>query len=165
MNLVALGFNQNNLYGIDINKNDIDFGMKNFPLLNLTNQDASNLNFQENFFDLVYESTMFVQLNNEKVSQRIADEMLRVTKKNGFLIIFDWRYSKIKDKKFLACNKKRVKKMFNIGVSSTLISIVPGMLIPPLGRFLSKNFDSLYFPISRIFPFFVGQVAYILKKD
>ena len=54
--------------------------------------------------------------------------------------------------------------MFNIGVSSTLISIVPGMLIPPLGRFLSKNLDPLYFPIAKIFPFFVGQVAYILKK-
>ena len=164
MNLVSLGFNQNNLYGIDINKNDIDFGMINFPLLNLTNQDARNLNFEDNFFDLVYESTMFVQLNNEKVSQMISNEMLRVTKKNGFLIIFDWRYGKINDKNFLACSKKRVKKMFKVGVSSTLISIVPGMLIPPLGRFLSKNFDPLYFPIAKIFPFLVGQVAFILKK-
>ena len=87
MNLVTLGFHQQNLYGIDINKNDIDFGLKNFPLLNLTNQDASNLNFKDNFFDLVYESTMFVQLNNDKVSQRISNEMLRVTKKNFSLAI------------------------------------------------------------------------------
>ena len=164
MNLVSLGFNQNNLYGVDINKNDIDFGIRNFPLLRLTNQDASNLNFEDNFFDLVFESTMFVQLNNKKISQEISNEMLRVTKKNGFLIIFDWRYGKINDKRFLACNKKRVEKMFKIGISSTLISIVPGMLIPPLGRFLSKNFDTLYFPIAKIFPFLVGQVAYIIKK-
>ena len=39
------------------------------------------------------------------------------------------------------------KKMFKIGVSSTLISIVPSMLIPPLGSFLSKNFHPLYFHI------------------
>ena len=164
MNLVSMGFNQNNLYGIDINKVDIDFGKKNFPLLKLTNQNAENLSFEDNFFDLVYESTMFVQLNDEEISERISNEMLRVTKKNGFLIIFDWRYGKINDKRFLSCNKKRVKKMFKIGISSTLISVIPGMLVPPLGRFLSKNFDPLYFPTAKVFPFLVGQVAYVLKK-
>ena len=54
--------------------------------------------------------------------------------------------------------------MFKIGISSTLISVIPGMLVPPLGRFLSKNFDPLYFPTAKVFPFLVGQVAYVLKK-
>ena len=164
INLVTLGFNQKNLYGADINKTGIDFGADNFPLLNLSVQNATNLSFENNFFDLVYESTMFVQLTNQKVSEEIANEMIRITKSNGFLIVFDWRYGKINNKNFLSCDKQRIKKMFNVGLSTKLISIIPGMLIPPLGRFISKNLDHLYFPIAKTLPFLVGQVAYILKK-
>ena len=46
INLVSLGFNQDNLFGIDINKVDINFAKKNYPLLNLSWQDATNLDFK-----------------------------------------------------------------------------------------------------------------------
>ena len=164
INLVSYGFNQNNLFGIDINKNDIEFAKKNYPLLNISCQDATNLNFKNDYFDLTYESTMFVQITNPEISQKIANEMIRITKKNGFIIIFDWRFQKFNNQNFLACNQKRIKKMFAVNKSTEFIAIESGMLIPPLGRLLSKNMSSLYFIFSRLFPFFIGQVAYILQK-
>jgi len=164
INLVSFGFNQKNLYGVDLSKSDIEFGKKNYPLLNLYNQNATKLDFKNNFFDLTMESTMFVQITNLEISQGIANEMLRITKKKGVILLIDWRYGKIHDKKFLACNKRRVKEIFKVGDKTSLISIVPGMLIPPVGRFISSNFGSLYFILSRLFPFLVGQVGYVLKK-
>ena len=164
INLVNLGFNQENLFGVDINKSNIDFGKKNYPILNLSCQDASKLNFQSDFFDLTFESTLFVQLTCEDLSQRIANEMIRITKKNGYLIIFDWRYGKLNNPKFSACNKKRIKKIFKVNQSTKLISIQKGMLIPPIGRFLSSKFNPSYFMVANLFPFLVGQVGYILKK-
>ena len=54
--------------------------------------------------------------------------------------------------------------MFAVNNSSKLISIEKGMLIPPVSRFLSENTNLLYFYFSRLFPFFIGQVAFILQK-
>ena len=164
ISLVSLGFNQDNLFGIDINKVDINFAEKNYPLLNLSWQDATNLEFKNNYFDLTYESTMFVQITNKKISKKIANEMIRITKKNGYLILFDWRYGKFNNANFLACNKRRIQELFKVDKSTKLISIERGMLIPPIGRFLSKNMSSMYFVFSKLFPFFIGQVAYILQK-
>ena len=164
INLVSLGFNQDNLFGIDINKVDINFAKKNYPLLNLSLQDATNLDFKNNYFDLTYESTMFVQITNNRISQKIANEMIRITKKGGHLILFDWRYGNFNNANFLACNKRRIKELFKVDKSTKLISIEKGMLIPPIGRFLSKNMGSIYFVFSRLFPFFVGQIAYVLQK-
>ena len=164
INLVSLGFNQENLFGIDINKKDIAFAKKNYPLLNLSCQDATNLEFESNYFDLTYESTMFLQITNTLISQKIANEMIRITKKGKYIIILDWRYGKFRNPNFLACNKKRVREIFRVNKSTELISIENGMLIPPLGRFLSRYFSSFYFIFCRLFPFLIGQVAYILKK-
>ena len=164
ISLVSLGFNQDNLFGIDINKIDINFAKKNYPLLNLSCQDATNLEFKNNYFDLTYESTLFVQITDNKVSQRIANEMIRITKKGGYLILFDWRYGKFNNSNFLACNKRRIKELFKVDKSTKLIAIEKGMLIPPIGRFLSKNMSSIYFVFSRLFPLFIGQVGYILQK-
>ncbi len=165
ISLVSLGFNQENLFGIDINKIDINFAKKNYPLLNLSWQDATNLDFENNYFDLTYESTMFVQITNNKISQRIANEMIRITKKGGYLILLDWRYGKFNNANFLACNKRRIKELFKVDKSTKLISIEKGMLIPPVGRFLSRHMSSMYFVFSRLFPFCIGQVAYILQKE
>tara|TARA_Y100000746_G_C15393351_1_gene403221 strand:+ start:175 stop:897 length:723 start_codon:yes stop_codon:yes gene_type:complete len=165
INLVSFGFKQKNLYGVDINKSDIDFGGRNYPLLNLFNQDATQLNFESDYFDLTMESTMFVQITNLKISRGIANEMMRITKKKGYILLIDWKYGKLNDKKFLACDKRRVLEIFKVGEKTSLISIVPGMLVPPIGRFFSKNCSEFYFLIARLFPFFVGQVGYILIKN
>ena len=164
ISLVSFGFNQKNLYGVDINDSDINFGETNYPNLNLSNQNATILNYEDGFFDLTMESTMFVQLSNRDIAKEIAEEMIRITKKEGYILLIDWRYGKFNNSKFIALNKKRVKEIFKVNRSTHLISIVPGMLIPPVGRFFSRNFSFLYFLVARIFPFLVGQVAYILKK-
>ena len=132
--------------------------------MNLSCQDASKFNISNEFFDLTFESTLFVQLTCKDLSQRIANEMLRITKKNGHLIIFDWRYGKLNSKKFSACNKDRIKEIFKVDQITKLISIQKGMLIPPVGRFLSSKLNPSYFMIAKLFPFLVGQVGYILKK-
>ena len=143
-----------------------DLGIRSLLGVIPENKDKSFFKYphKDNFFDLTMESTMFVQLSNRNVSKKIAEEMIRITKKKGYILLIDWRYGKLNNSKFVALSKKRVIEIFKVNKSTQLISIVPGMLIPPLGRFFSKNFSCLYFLVAKIFPFFVGQVGYILKK-
>ena len=57
---------------------------------------------------------MFLQIINEEISQNIAREMVRVTIKNVFIIIFDWRFQKFKNPNFLTCDQKRIQKIFSM---------------------------------------------------
>jgi len=162
IDLVKYGFNQKNLYGVDIRQ--IDKAKLRFPLLNLFTQDATNLSFDNNYFDLVFESTLFISLTDSNMSSKIAQEMIRVTKKNGYIVLIDWRYGKLSNPNYLACNRKRVKEIFKVGNDTDIVFVSRGAIIPPLGRFLSSYLSSTYFIFSKLFPFLVGQVGYVLQK-
>ena len=62
-------------------------------------------------FNLVMESTMFVQLTDEELSQKISQEMLRVTKPGGYILLIDWRYGKPGNTDYLAVSNKRITKL------------------------------------------------------
>lgn len=83
-NLFRLGFDPSRMFGIDIIEDRILEGRKKCPHVNLSCADASNMEFSDNYFDIVTESTMFVQLTDNSLSECIAMEMLRVVKHGGF---------------------------------------------------------------------------------
>ncbi|MBU2524819.1 hypothetical protein KKG71_06530 [Patescibacteria group bacterium] len=60
---------------------------------------------------------------------------------------------------------KKLAYFFETDSKTKLITTEKGALIPPIGRFLSKYIPSIYFLVSSLFPFLVGQVAYLLKKE
>lgn len=165
INFLKLGFNPSKIYGIDILENRISSAQKQFQNINWICADASNMNFSDNEFDIVFESTMFVSLVDENLSKKIANEMIRVIKPGGYIILVDWRYSKPNEHNYKALSKKRVLKLFSVGERTTFCGTFKGALVPPVGRFLSKYFPFLYFLLQFCFPFLVGQVAIVLRKN
>ena len=61
-------------------------------------------------------------------------------------------------------NMKRISRLFNVGPNTIVRKVFRGALVPPVGRFFSKNVPSMYFAISALFPFLVGQKATVLQK-
>jgi ubiquinone/menaquinone biosynthesis C-methylase UbiE len=161
---LQLGFSPGNLYGIDLLKDRIDEGRKRYPNLNFICDDATSMPFESDMFDLVLESTMFVQITDEGLSQRISEEMLRVTKRNGYLMLIDWRYGKPGNSNYLAVSTKRINKMFSVGSLSDVVCQESGALVPPVGRAVSKYLPSAYFLLRAIFPFLVGSKTTLLQK-
>jgi ubiquinone/menaquinone biosynthesis C-methylase UbiE len=161
---LRLGFDPSNLYGIDILDERIARGKMRFPGVNLECRDASEMNFANDFFDVVFASTMFIQITDDDLSQEIADEMLRVTKPGGHVLLSDWRYSRLGSSHYKAMSQKRISRLFAAGVRTTICGIFRGELVPPVGRFLSKNLPSVYFMVQRVFPFLVGQMTTVLEK-
>lgn len=158
------GFDIKNLYGIDILEECIKNGQSQYPNFNLSCSDASEMDFDDVFFDIVFENCIFLQITDNELAEKIASQMLRVVKKGGFIIISDWRYGRNK-KEHLAMNKKRLTRLFNVGEDTTFIKSIDGALAPPIGRFISKKFSSIYFLVQKMFPFLVGQKVTILKKN
>ena len=120
--------------------------------------------FEDNRFDLVLESTMFVQITDDDLAQRIAEEMLRVTKSGGFILLADWRYSKPGNTSYKGLSSARIKKLFHVDARSSLHGVYRGALVPPLGRFISCRMPFLYFMLQSAFPFLAGQVTVLLTK-
>lgn len=115
-------------------------------------------------FDIVFESTMFVQIVEEATRDRIATEMLRVCRPGGWLLLSDWRYGKPRNDQYRALRKSDVLRMFRAGSDTELVCVAAGALVPPVGRLLSARAPSLYFLVSGLMPWLVGQVTYLLRR-
>ena len=164
LRFVGMGFEPSNLYGVDIMDERIREARARLPGLKFSCADATALPFESNSFDLVLESTMFVQLTDEALAQKIAAEMLRVTKKNGHLLLIDWRYSKPGSADYRGLSMQRLKRLFAVPTDSCVEFVSPGSLVPPIGRRISRSLPSLYFLLEAVFPILAGQTATLLRR-
>ena len=164
LNFLKYEFQPENLFGIDILEERVAEGVSKYPNLALTLGDASKMGYESDFFNIVLESTMFLQLTDEDLARKIGAEMIRVTKPGGHLILADWRYGKPRDKRFSPMNRRRIAKLFQVGTATEVVGEYKGALVPPLGRFLSSKIPSLYFLVRSLAPFLVGQVTTVLRK-
>jgi ubiquinone/menaquinone biosynthesis C-methylase UbiE len=163
LRLLSYGMEPQRLYGIDIAANRIARGRRRFPALNLTHGDGTLMPYKSGSFDLAMESTMFIQLTDDTICQGIANEMLRVVKPDGFILLTDWRYS-FGRQGYRALSRKRITRLFGVGARTSVVCRTHGALIPPVGRTLSRYIASIYFPVCRLFPALVGQLTVVLKK-
>lgn len=163
--LLRLGYLPENITGIEIQSNLVEDARKMYPSAHFLHGDASKMPFADQTFDLVMESTMFATLTDDSVSQMIASEMVRVCKKGGYILLVDWRIPKPGDARYKALTMARLSKMLNIKKDVSLMKICKGALVPPIGRFLSKYLPATYFPLAAAFPFLVGQVVYLFRKN
>lgn len=162
--LLRVGYLPNNIIGIDVQPDRLDCAKQLYPSMRFFQTDATSMDFVGGEFDLVFESTMFATLTDDAVSLRIASEMLRVCKPGGYVLLVDWWTPKHGDKSYKALTKSRLAKLFKLGEDARLLVVCHGALVPPVGRFLSAQLPGAYFAVARLFPFLVGQVAYLIQK-
>lgn len=162
--LLRLHYKIENICGIDINDERLSVAQHIFPNSTCEIGDASKMRYADNYFDIVFESTMFSTLSNDNLCNTIASEMIRVCKPNAHIVLVDWKIPKPNNPSYNALTKKKLFKFFKVGLETDLIYTTRGALIPPIGRFLSKYIHGIYFLVSSFLPFFVGQVVYVLKK-
>lgn len=162
--LVRIGYVPTMITGIDIQQDRIEAARRLYPQMQFIHGDATRMEFDDDSFDLVFESTMFATLPNDRDRTAISSEMVRVCKPGGYLMLVDWRTPKPGDSNYKALTRKELCTLFSVGTATRLMKVHKGALVPPIGRFLSMRTPSLYFVVWRLFPFLVGQVVYVLMK-
>lgn len=158
--LLRLGFPPDNLTGIDILADRIKVARRFYPQIRFEVADATQLPFEPEAYDLVMESTMFVQITDRRLASGIAREMVRVTKRGGYLLLTDWRYDFWRTE-MEALDRRRIRQLF--GESAELVARFRGALLPPIGRALSKHAPWLYDLVSVAVPPAVGMVTNVLR--
>lgn len=157
--LIDTGYLPYNMYGIDKIQSRVNEGQQRFSNINLSCGDASSMLYKSESFDIVMASTLFIQVKDD-TDKKIANEMIRVCKKGGHILLIDWRYDYFHSE-YKALTKKRIKLLFK---DMQFICSKNGSLIPPIGYYISEHCYYLYFLVHELFPFLSGQITTILKK-
>ncbi|MGQ9706533.1 MAG: class I SAM-dependent methyltransferase [bacterium] len=141
---IKYGFLPQNLFGIDINKNQLKGTYRLHSNLNIITADARYMPFASNTFDVCLSFDLFAVIEPSK-RKTIADEIIRVLKPGGVLLWFDLRL-KSNNPNVWAVPINDIRKLFK-GFTIYLKSIG---LVPPLARHLSRYSIILTYTLSLI---------------
>ena len=90
-----LGVEQASLFGIDLLFDRLQEANDKLPKAGISNADAQDLPFPPGSFDIVLQYTAFSSVLDFSIRERMAAEMLRVLKKNGTIIWYDFWWNPI----------------------------------------------------------------------
>jgi ubiquinone/menaquinone biosynthesis C-methylase UbiE len=123
------------LAGIDLDHRYLDTARARLPGADLRIGDASNLPWPDRTFDVVIQSTVFSSILVPTLQQRIANEMVRVCKPNGFILWFDFRYNNPWNSQVRGIKRPEIKRLF----PQAQIHLRSLILVPPLLRKLARR--------------------------
>jgi ubiquinone/menaquinone biosynthesis C-methylase UbiE len=88
---IKWGVSPSNLTGVELLTNRLSSAARLCPSgVTLQHMNGATLQFPNECFDLVLQSLVFTSVLDEKIRHRMAEEMLRVVKKNGIIIWYDF---------------------------------------------------------------------------
>ncbi|MFN3916365.1 MAG: class I SAM-dependent methyltransferase [Flavobacteriales bacterium] len=124
--------------------------------INIIEGDA--LEISENLeFDLVFQSTVFTSILDNRFKQKLAKKMISLTKESGIILWYDFQFNNPKNKDVKGVRLKEVRKLFPNGL---IIKSKRVTLAPPIGRRVGK----LYNFINSVFPFLRTHLIVVIKK-
>jgi len=135
-----------NLYGIDLLPDRIEIAKKLSPHINFYLGSATELPFEDEFFDIVMQFTVFTSILDYSMKQKIAQEMLRVLKPDGIIIWYDYWISKPTNPDVKGVGKREIKKLFpNCKFEFHRITLAPPIarLLVPVSWILCELLEKL----------------------
>ena len=159
--LIKWGVKEENIYGIELDEKRAAMAKEILPKANLYVGDGCKMPFESGFFDLVVVSTVFTSILEMKVKQALADEIIRVMKKGGALLYYDFAFNNPANKNVKGVKKKEIRALFSDLLQGKIKRVT---LAPPICRIIAP----VSFTIADIFekvPFLrTHYIAVLVKK-
>lgn len=156
---INIGATPANLFGIDLDPKACEKAKSIIPNVNIINGNAEQLPYDDNFFDIVCQFEVFSTILDGNMKIRIAREMLRVLKPEGFVVWFDQRYHKPGSDYNRGIGKREIKRLF----PQCNIRFRLAVLIPPLARIIVPLSWTLATLIEHL-PFMKSHYVAIIQK-
>lgn len=138
------------LHAVDVLQERIERGKGRLPGVSFHCGDATRLEFPDDSFDFTMQCFLFHALSGEEAC-RIGSEMVRVTRKGGFILSADWSVGS-ESRRYQAVNTKLLDKALHAGLKTERIFRLRGQLAPPIGRLMARFGPTAYFLIWAMFP-------------
>ena len=136
------------LYGIDLLEDRIEIAKDISPNINFMCGDASNLPYKNASFDIVVQFTVFTSILKKKMKKDVAEEMLRVLKKEGIILWYDFSYNNPKNPDVKGIKKKEIIDLFpncKFNFNRTTLAPAIARFIAPRSWLLCYLFEKLSF--------------------
>jgi ubiquinone/menaquinone biosynthesis C-methylase UbiE len=136
------------LYGIDLLDDRIEIAKDISPNINFKCGDSSNLPYGDESFDIVVQFTVFTSVLKKEMKNDIAKEMLRVLKKEGIILWYDFSYNNPRNPDVKGIKKKEIINLFpNCEFNFNRVTLAPPIVrfIAPRSWLLCYLFEKLSF--------------------
>ncbi|MBF0226036.1 MAG: class I SAM-dependent methyltransferase [Desulfobacterales bacterium] len=150
------GVKWENLWANELLSDRCDLIRTNLPFSNIIQGNALDLNFYE-AFDIVFQSTVFTSIFDYNFKKSFAEKLFNMTKKNGIILWYDFKYNNPNNKDVKGISKKEILTFFP---NASKIESYNVTLAPPIGRRIGR----LYNFINCIFPFLRTHVIAVISK-
>ncbi|MDA8229340.1 MAG: class I SAM-dependent methyltransferase [Desulfitobacterium hafniense] len=153
------GARPENLHGVDILQHRIDHARHLYPKLTFSCQDASNLSYSDEEFDLITMFTIMSSILDDEVRIKVAREASRVLKPGGAIIWYDNRYDNPRNPHTRKISKRSLQNYFpDFDIHAQSITV-----LPPIVRRLGKA-TKLIYPVLGRFGCLRTHYLAIIKK-
>jgi ubiquinone/menaquinone biosynthesis C-methylase UbiE len=158
--LFDFGAEPENLFGVDVIEDTLKRARYLMPNVSFTVASAARLPFPDASFDLAFQSLVFTSVLDGKIKTAMASEVLRVLKKGGRFVWYDFLYDNPWNKNVKGIGKKEIYKLLP-GCNFKFRKLT---LAPPLGRPTAALSPFLYHLLSQI-PWLCTHYLCIAQKQ
>lgn len=136
------------MVGVDLSEERLRAASARVPEVALVRAEGSAMPFPPAHFDLVVAFTVFSSVRNERLAQRMADEVDRVLQPGGAVLWYDMRWRNPANPHTRAMARRSVRALF----PGFIAHLEPITVLPPLARRLGRLTDGVYGALARARP-------------
>jgi len=154
-----IGAQPSNLYGIDLSEYRIQVA-KNRNLEMNFEVGTGCLPYEAESFDLITAMTVFTSVLSNKMRAELAYEMSNLLKKDGCILIYDFKYNNPNNADVRALSYKDVKKLFpNSSIKRRSVT-----LAPPIARRIAGKSIFCALLLEKFIPFLRTHNLYFITR-
>ncbi len=159
--LLEWGCDASHLHGIDLLPDRIESARERSPNIDFQVSDAWPVPFDDQSMDLITANVVFSSILDSQARATLADEMKRVMKSEGLILIYDFCISDPRNPDTTGINQKEINRLFS-DMQCHRRSLI---LAPPICRRIARLSPLLAYAMERCFPFLRTHAVYALKYD
>ena len=160
VDFIRLGFRPENLIGNELLEARVTEATKMLPSKTpVIIGDAATLDFGNEKFDVVFQSTVFTSILDDNFQTKLAKKMWDLVKPGGYVLWYDFVYNNPRNSDVKGVTLHRVRQLFPNGE----FGYKRLTLAPPLSRFAFRIHPNLYY-LFNLLPFLRTHVLCWIKK-
>lgn len=138
----------------------IEIAKSTNPNINFKCGNATHLPYKDEYLDIVIQFTVFTSIFREEDKKDIAKEMIRVLKKEGIILWYDFSYNNPRNPDVKGIKKKEIVNLFpNCEFTFKRVT-----LAPPLVRFIAPRSWLLCYLLEKL-SFLCTHYLVIIRKE
>ncbi len=151
----------NGLHGIDLLEDRINLARELNPALDVTLGNGERLPFDDAQFDLVTAKVVFATILDDEIRRSVADDIGRVAKPDGRVVIFDFVVSNPRNPDVRKFGLGDVRKAF----PEWHCDVYRLHLAPPIARIICRISPSIAHAMEVVLPFLRSHAIYVLRRQ